>query len=439
MVLKVPKENIPPGSKYKGTRSFVVQEIETKVHTIEYKYEVWQTPNGETIRGEVPNDGSHFGPGVKLHAVYQMAKNGVSQSKVRQEFNDKDLQISAGQIDKEYRTLANKLKAEKEDLLHVGLRNSKSVSVDDTGARHQGKNGYSTVIQNNLFTWFRSTNSKSRINFFEMFRADRTDYIINSNALEYLDTHLKNKKVRKLINSYVGTHFEDKDSLESFFDKQQIEGKLTKRILTESMLYAVLIDSGIPKTLQILSDGARQFDTFIHAMCWIHAERPLKKLLHKNDDEKKLIEEIRSHVWIFYSQLKEYQQNPTASKKNLILLEFERIFGKKTASTQLNKALKGIHSRMTELLRVLENPDIPLNNNASERDIREMVRKRKILGGTRSDEGREARDTYASLVKTCMKLGISFHAYLEDRITGCGKIPYLPDIVKQRAALHSGP
>ena len=409
------------------------------MHVIEYRYEVWQKPNGETIRAETPNNGSHFGPGVKLHAAYQMTKNGVSQSKVCQEFNDKGLHISAGQIDKEYRILANNLKAEKDDLLYVGLRNSKSVSVDDTGARHQGKNGYCTVMQNAFFTWFKSTNSKSRINFFEMMRAERTDYIINSNSLEYLDTHLKNKKVRELINNYIGTHFEDKNALESFFDKQQIKGKLTKRILTESMLYAVLIDSGIPKALQILSDGARQFDTFIHAMCWVHAERPLKKLLHKDDDEEKLIEEIRSHVWIFYSLLKEYQQNPTASKKDLILLEFERIFGKKTASKQLNKALKGIHSRMTELLRVLENPEIPLNNNASERDIREMVRKRKISGGTRSDEGREARDTYASLVKTCMKLGISFHDYLEDRINRYGKIPYLPDIVKQRAALYSGP
>ncbi len=205
------------------------------------------------------------------------------------------------------------------------------------------------------------------------------------------------------------------------------------------MLYAVLIDSGIPKEIIILSDGAPQFNVFIHAMCWVHAERPLKKLLPKDEDERKLIKEIRDHVWTLYSQLKEYKQNPTTAQRNLILLEFDRIFGKTTSSSQLNKALKSIHSRMADLLRVLDNPKLPLNNNGSERDIREYVIRRRISGGTRSDNGREARDTYASLAKTCMKLGISFWDYLGDRIYGYNKISYLPKIIQQRASLHSGP
>ena len=210
-------------------------------------------------------------------------------------------------------------------------------------------------------------------------------------------------------------------------------------MLTESMLYAVMIDSGIPKELVVLSDGAPQFNVFVHAMCWIHAERPLKKLLPKNEDERLLIREIRSHIWNLYSLLKKYKQHPTAKLSGMILLEFERIFGKKTSSSQLNKVLKAIHSRKDELLLVLKHPNIPLNNNGSERDIREQVIRRKISGGTRSDKGRAARDTYASLVRTCMKLNISFWDYLEDRIYGHNKIPFLPEIIKQRALLSSDP
>ena len=67
-----------------------------------------------------------------------------------------------------------------------------------------------------------------------------------------------------------------------------------------------------------------------------------------------------------------------------------------------------------------------------------MIR-RKISGGTRSDKGREARDIYTSLAKTCMKLGISFWDYLDDRISREGSIRPLPETIKKRALLLSGP
>ena len=66
------------------------------------------------------------------------------------------------------------------------------------------------------------------------------------------------------------------------------------------------------------------------------------------------------------------------------------------------------------LLLVLERPDLPLHNNLSEGDIREYVKRRKISGGTRSEEGRRSRDTFASLKKTCRKLGVSFWSFLND-------------------------
>ena len=58
----------------------------------------------------------------------------------------------------------------------------------------------------------------------------------------------------------------------------------------------------------------------------------------------------------------------------------------------------------------------------------------KVSGGTRSDLGRQCRDTFASLKKTCRKLGISFWHYLHDRISRTNDIPPLPEIVRQRAS-----
>jgi hypothetical protein len=86
-----------------------------------------------------------------------------------------------------------------------------------------------------------------------------------------------------------------------------------------------------------------------------------------------------------------------------------------------------------ELLLVLERPELPLHNNLSEGDIREYVKRRKISGGTRSDDGRRGRDTFASLKKTCRKLGVSFWQYLMDRIRRAGQIPTLPSLIEARA------
>ena len=76
---------------------------------------------------------------------------------------------------------------------------------------------------------------------------------------------------------------------------------------------------------------------------------------------------------------------------------------------------------------------IPLNNNLSENDIRQYVKKRKISAGTRSDAGRRCRDTFLSLKTTCRKLGVTFWRYLRDRIHDLHEIPPLADLIRQKA------
>src|SRR5208337_3567966 len=92
----------------------------------------------------------------------------------------------------------------------------------------------------------------------------------------------------------------------------------------------------------------------------------------------------------------------------------------------------------TELLMVLDRPEIPLHNNTSERDIRDIVKKRNISGPTRSHLGRLCRDTFASLKQTCRKLGVAFWAYLSDRLAGENLIPSLPDLMRLQVCETSG-
>src|SRR5664279_4021241 len=101
----------------------------------------------------------------------------------------------------------------------------------------------------------------------------------------------------------------------------------------------------------------------------------------------------------------------------------------------LDKLLKRLHANRPDLLRVLERPEIPLNTNASENDIRTVVTKRKISGGTVSQKGRDARDVMLGLYKTCMKLKLSFYDFIGDRLGIPGpKIPHLANLVRHANA-----
>ena len=87
---------------------------------------------------------------------------------------------------------------------------------------------------------------------------------------------------------------------------------------------------------------------------------------------------------------------------------FDYIFCRHTGFVGLDRLLQRLHANKAELLAVLDHPDIPLHTNGSENDIRCLVTKRKVSGGTRSDIGRDCRDAFLGLAKTCNKLGVAF-------------------------------
>jgi hypothetical protein len=113
---------------------------------------------------------------------------------------------------------------------------------------------------------------------------------------------------------------------------------------------------------------------------------------------------------------------------------FTAFCNQRTGYPNIDAVLKEMRDHQPDLLRVLERPEVPLHNNASESDIREYVTKRKVSGGTRSTAGRRCRDTFVSLKKTCRKLGINFWTYLQDRVRGLGRVTRLAERNRQRAA-----
>lgn len=208
-----------------------------------------------------------------------------------------------------------------------------------------------------------------------------------------------------------------------------------RRIITEAALFGTLMHHELYFGQPLVSDDAGQFKILglLHALCWLHAERSLKKLLPMNPREQEAVERVRDAVWRYYQRLQAYRKSPTLRRKAGLERDFDRLFTRRTGFVDLNEALRRIHEKRDDLLLVLEHPEIPLHNNLSENDIREWAKKRKISAGTRSELGRRCRDTFISLKKTCRKLGVSFRRYLQDRIRGLHEILPLPDLMRQVA------
>ena len=248
-------------------------------------------------------------------------------------------------------------------------------------------------------------------------------------SLEYMKKQeLPQKWFSKLEN--VNIAITDKEEFKTWLAKEGIITPKNVRIVTESALMGGLTTQGIPIDLSIVSDGARQFNIFDHALCWIHAERGVNRLIPLDEKNKELVDNARDDIWNLYQKLKEYKINPNESMKQIIYNDFDEFAEKVTGYEALDKAINSFQKNRSDLLKVLDKPYLPLHNNLSERDIRDYVKKRKISGSTRSDEGRRARDTFASLKKTCKKLGISFLNYLNDRLGGIGDIPNLGESVR---------
>lgn len=434
-------EDIPQGAVFKGYKKFIVQDLIIKKNVIRYLMAEWRKSDGGYIFAKLPENisASHFGPGIQRYIVHQHNANRVPQNRILADLRDKGIEISAGQIDDILKKVAELLHAEKEQLLEAGQK-SKCLQTDDTGARHKGANGITTFIGNDFFAYFKSTKSKSRINFLEIHCANKIEYTITNESLDYIKCynlpHFTMSKLDSLLNK-VPLNMEQWNA----FLKEHLFGQTACRILTEgALLGALLTRENITLETILMSDGAKQFDICKHVLCWIHIERSIKRLVPINENDRQERDAVLDEFWKFYRALKDYKKAPSTEAKQSLEKEFDEIFSFKATEIPLAQALKKIRDCKQQLLLVLDHPNIPIHNNTSESDIREYVTKRKVSGGTRSDAGRDARDTFISLYKTCKKLSISFWKYLGDRINKTNQIPMLAILVGQKVQFSgSGP
>jgi Transposase IS66 family len=434
--VRLPFPDRPPGAVSNGYEPYLVQELVLQAQATRYWRERILLPDGSTRLAPLPDEvlpGLHFGPGLLSFALYQHNECNVTQGKLLEQLHDVGIDISAGELSRLLTDNHDGFHQEKVEVLQAGLQSSDYVGVDDTGARHQGKNGYCTALGNDLFAYFESTDCKSRLNFLQVLRGPATAYTINEVAVAYWRRQELAQAVVEALQAGP-CHFGEDAAWQARLQELGITAKRQVRIATEGALLGQVIAQGVSPDLVILSDGAEQFNLLAHAACWVHAERPLVRLIPYNEAHRAVIAGVRQQIWELYQDLQAYRQKPDPTQKAVLEARFDTLCAQRTVYPSINNVLKEMRQHKADLLRVLTCPAVPLHNNGTESIIRVYVQKRKISGSTRSPAGRRCRDTFVSLMKTCRKLGISFWEYLRDRLRGRGQIPRLAGLIRQRAA-----
>ena len=442
---------IPPGSRFKGHEPFLVQDLVISVRATCYQRERWITPDGRTILAPLPEgiDG-HFGPQLRRFVLMQYHQGQSTLPRILAFLRSVGVSISKRQLQRLLTDNKDAFVAEARDVLRAGLETSPWVSVDDTGARHAGKNGFCPQIGNDWFTWFGTRTSKSRLNFLDLLRAGHTDYVLDDAAYAYMrDRGLPAALIARL-KAEPETRFAAQGAWLGHLDRLGFTGlDVTPDpvlVATEGALWGSIQAHEFLCETVVLSKpalgpaqpdpwDAGQFNIGRHALCWVHAERLVHKLDTFTDQHRAAqkrvrglrrltallgISLLRGLIWDFYADLKVYRGKPSNRRAAALRNRFDRIFLRRTGFATLDRLLARLHANKAELLMVLERPEIPLHTNGSENDIRCYVTRRKVSAATRSDDGRDCRDAFLRLAKTCDKVGIGVWDYLGSRLKVVG-------------------
>lgn len=92
--------------------------------------------------GQLPGalNNRHFSPRLTRYILFQHHHCQTTQPLLLEQLREWGIDISSGQINQLLLSGQEAFHAEKEDLLKAGLATSSYVTVDDSGARHQGEN-----------------------------------------------------------------------------------------------------------------------------------------------------------------------------------------------------------------------------------------------------------------------------------------------------------
>jgi hypothetical protein len=182
----VVKANPPTGSRNKGFEDIVVQELSLSPQVTRYRRERFETPGGETIIAALdPAIVIGYGPNLHRFVLALHFSGQVTCERIVAMLEGIGVVISKRQVVRLLTARLETFRAEDEAVLRAGLSGA-YITVDDTGARHAGKSGYTAQIGSHNFTTFRTGPPKSRLAFLSRLAGGASLHVINDAALDYM-------------------------------------------------------------------------------------------------------------------------------------------------------------------------------------------------------------------------------------------------------------
>src|SRR5271170_5423524 len=348
----------PSGSRFKGYASFLVQDLVIRPLVTNLLRERWRTPDGKTTTAPLPPGvEGHFGPELRRLVLALYHQGQVTAGRLVELLRGFGVLISKRQVVRLLIAGKQSFLDEARDVLRAGLTDAAWITVDDTGARHKGKNGFCTQIGNAHFTYFATTASKSRFNFLEVLRAGHDDYVVNQEALAYMRDRALAGPVIARLGEYPDLVFADRTAWNAHLDQLGVSALKVSPdpvlVASEGALWGSVKAHGLLANAVIVSDDAGQFNVGLHGLCWVHSERLVHKLDTFTEAQRAAQQRIRGLIWLFYNNLKTWRRHPSPARKVVLSARFDRIFGHKTGFASLDRLLGRQRANRNELLIVL--------------------------------------------------------------------------------------
>ena len=438
VTVKVDRTRVPEDVVSKGFMEVVVQDLIVRKDTIRFRREKLYSPSaGHTYLGPMPPGfEGQFGPGLKAWVLLLAFGSNVSEAKIREFLTQAGVQISTGGLSNLLIQGKERFHAEKAAVFEAGLKSSPWQHLDETGTTVKGVRRSCHVVGTPLSFAYFTLETKGRLGVLQALQGGRPPrFLSNARAQELLEATGLPQRVRSALAFLPPDVFLEAADLEDRWTREGPAVGPRQRSQIWDALALAAYETEVLRPRLLVCDDAPQFKKVTHgrALCWVHEGRHIKKLQPFLPLDQERLEAFLTEFWAFYRELKAYAASPAPAESERLSARFNALFTPDTGYADLDARIALIRSKRTELLQVLEHPEVPLHNNPAELAARRRVRKRDVSFGPQNPAGTRAWDTFMTLAATTALLGISFHAYLEDRITQAGQIPPLASLIAPRA------
>src|SRR3954471_7808629 len=235
----------PPGSRRKGYEPYTVQDLVLSSRVVRYRRERWLTPDGHELVAPLPPEvAGHFGPGVVRYVLMQHVQGQVTVERLLVQLRALGVRIAKGQLVALLTARQDAFHAETDAILEAGLATARWVTVDDTGARHAGRDQHTTHVGDDRFAWFATRPSKSRLGFLELLRAGRPDYVINAAAVAYMLEHGVPETVTATLLAHERRSFADQAAWHAHLGAFRLGARQRRRV-TEAAVVGAIVARGL--------------------------------------------------------------------------------------------------------------------------------------------------------------------------------------------------